>query len=210
MSGNIRRAGFTLIEVMLAVAIFLILVGAVFFSVGVATRAAAELGEEQIGARRVDAFLRYCRTGFANLPSTADLQLRARDAGRLGRIVEIVITGAPGAFSAGSTDAMGPHLILAALPDGRGHATMSITRYPGRLSGRELEHHLSRADWQPLLDEIEKLQWLFWSDLEGDFVETWEPGQGLPSMVTLNFRQAGHAEISATFRIPAARATVAQ
>jgi len=193
---------FTLIEVILALGIFSLLAGALFFSVQAVTTASAVLGHEQMRSRKVDAFLNWCRRGFRNLGPRSEIILRTRETGAAGLAVEIIIRRAPGAFSLGEFDAVGGDLILAAIPDGRGGATVSVARFPGTWTLQESAEKLQAADWLPLLEGVRLLRWSFWNSLEEIFQEEWPEGRPLPELLRLEMTLDSGEEIEAVFRPP--------
>lgn len=194
--------GFTLVEMILALGIFVLLAGAIFASVQAVTTASAVLGEEQVRARRLDAFLSWCRQGFRNLPARAEVLLRTRDTGAAGLAVDLLIRRAPGAFSLGEFDAQGPDLVLSALPDGRGGATLSVARYPGSWNLNEITQNLREEDWVPLLRDIRLLRWTFWDAVQEQFVEQWPEGRPRPELMRLELTLQTGEEYVAVFRLP--------
>ncbi len=193
---------FTLIEIMLALAIFSLLAGAVFFSVQAVGNASAILGTEQLRARKTDAFLSWCRKGFHNLSARSEIALQTRDSGAAGLAVELVIHRAPGAFSLGEFDAGGTEIVLGAIPDGRGAATVSVARFPGNLTEREQRRYLEETEWIPLLEGVKNLSWTFWNPAEKKFLEEWPEGQGLPEMIHLKMVLDSGEIVEAVFRPP--------
>jgi prepilin-type N-terminal cleavage/methylation domain-containing protein len=197
-----RNRAFTLIEVILALGIFSLLATALFFSVQAVTTASAVLGQEQMRSRKVDAFLNWCRRGFRNLGPRSEIILRTRETGNAGLAVELVIRRAPGAFSLGEFDALGADVILAAIPDGRGGAALSIARFPGSWSLQESAERLQPGDWLPMLDGIRLLRWGFWNPLEETFQEEWPEGRPLPELLRLQLTLDTGEEVEAVFRPP--------
>lgn len=196
------RAAFTLIEIMLALAIFAVLAGAVFMSVQAVSNASAMLGVEQMRARKIDAFLSWCRRGFRSVSSRSEMTLRTRETGSAGLAVELILRRAPGAFPLGEADAAGGDLILAAIPDGRGTAVFSIARFPGTWSLEDTEKQLKPEDWFPLLEGIRTLQWGFWDNTSAEFVDMLPEGSPLPELVRLRMSLETGEEIEAVFRPP--------
>lgn len=202
------RQGFTLIEVMLALMIFTLLAGAVFTSVQAVSSASAVLGVEQLRARKIDAFLTWVRRGFRNLSGRSEVILRTRDSGGAGRAVELIIRRAPGAFSLGEFDANGGEVVLSAIPDGRGTATISVTRFPSSMSVSDSVKFLEKAEWLPLLEGVRTLQWTFWNPDEQKFIEEWTEGQPLPKLVHLKMGLDSGEIVEAVFRPPQLTAEV--
>jgi prepilin-type N-terminal cleavage/methylation domain-containing protein len=197
-----RRGAFTLVEVLIALAIFAMLAGAIFISVSAVTKASGTLAVEQIQTRKLDAFISWCRKGFRNLSASSRVFVRTRDSGAAGRAVELILRNAPGAFSIGELDALGSDLVLSAVPDGKGAAVFSIARVPGGKSFLDFDRELARAEWLPVLDGIKTLRWTFWNPVDQKFVEEWQEGQGLPEMIRLDITLATGESLGATFRLP--------
>lgn len=197
-----RKRGFTLVEMVLALTIFALLAGAVFSSVQAVTSASVVLGEEQVRARRLDAFLGWCRRGFRNLPARAEVVLRTRETGSAGLAVDLLIRRAPGAFALGEFDALGPDMVLSALPDGRGGATLSVARFPGSWRIEEISENLRPEDWVPLLRDVRLLRWTFWDPGQEEFVEQWPEGRPRPELIRLQMTLQTGEEYDAVFRPP--------
>ena len=193
---------FTLIEVMLALAIFMILAGAVFFSVQSVTTASAVLGIEQLRSRKTDAFLSWCRRGFRSISGRSEIILRTRETGSAGLAVELIIRRAPGAFSLGEIDGAGGDVILGAIPDGKGGATLSVARFPGSWSLEDATKQLRNEDWFPLLENIRTLQWTFWNEPSGEFIEEQPAGSPMPELIRLRMTLESGEEIDSVFRPP--------
>lgn len=200
--GRPKKQGFTLVEVILALGIFAVLAGAIFTAVQAVSNASAVLGVEQMRARKTDALLSWMRKGFRGLPARSEVILRTRDAGAGGRAVELVIRRAPGAFGLGEFDAVGADLVLGALPDGRGGATLHVARFPGAWTMEELSRNLRQEDWVPLFEGIRTLRWTFWSPEEERFLEEWPEGRGRPVLIRLQMTLESGEEVEAVFRPP--------
>lgn len=202
MRGLRASQGFTLVEVILALGIFAIIAGAIFVAVQAVSSASAVLGVEQLRARKTDALLSWMRQGFRGVPARGELILRTRDTGAGGRAVELIIRRAPGAFGLGEPDALGGDLVLGALPDGRGGATLHVARFPGSWSLQELSRNLRPEDWIPLYEDIRTLRWTFWVPEEQRFIEEWPEGRGRPELLRLQMTLASAEEIEAVFHLP--------
>lgn len=194
--------GFTLVEMILALGIFALLAGAVFSSVQAVTSASAVLAEEQVRARRVDAFMGWCRRGFRSLPARAEVVLRTRETGGAGLAVDLLVRRAPGAFALGEFDARGPDIVLSALPDGRGGASLAVARFPGNWAVEEVADKLGKEDWVPLLQGVRRLSWTFWDPGQRVFVEQWPVGQRTPELIRLQMSLETGEELDAVFRTP--------
>lgn len=202
MSGKL--AGFTLVEVMMAIGIFVFLVGGIYMTVSTAVQAGTALGEHQITQRTHDAFETFLRDGFRNLPAQADLELKTQDEGRLGLSVQLIIRHATGGFGADVLDALGSNVVVASQPDGKGKARFSLMKFSDRLSEDELKRVLSGGGWLPLMEGVDAVRWRFHDPNTNQFSETWERGRGRPDLIELVYTVAGEERL-ATFRIPAVK-----
>jgi general secretion pathway protein J len=198
----LKRAGFTLVEMLLAIAIFVLLVGAVYTVVSVAVTASSNLGEEQMEARKLGAFQDFLRRGFVNLPVEAEISLRARSRGSLGKGMELVIRPAAGAFEVGPASGQGSGVVLGTISDKEG-TQFSVARFPARLDQDALTQYLDKALWMPILSKVDSLRWRFWDKNLNQFVETWDKGQEHPEMIELTMGVGGEPPFTSIFRLPA-------
>lgn len=195
--------GFTLIEMLLAIAIFILLAGGVYIVISVSVSAATTLGDDQIEARRMGAFQDFLRRGFRNLPAEAEITLRARTKGPLGQGLELVIRPAAGAFEVGTASgSLGGGVVLAVLPDGKGKSRFSIARFPSKLSEDERNKYLADATWLPMLEDVDTVRWRFWDKNLLRFEETWDRGAEHPELIELTFGVRGEPPQTCLFRLP--------
>ena len=93
---NRQCAAFSLVEVVVALAILSVIGGTMFGIVSGSTRAAADIESIQKENRRIRTFVRLCRDTFATLPQGANLELRVVE--RFPFRQEFVIRGDHDAF----------------------------------------------------------------------------------------------------------------
>lgn len=198
-----KNGGFTLFEVILATGIFVLLAGAVYFSVSSSVQAGAALGDHQMAVRKLAAFEDFLREGFLNLPAGATMALQARDQGHQGGSVELVIRLAPGTFGSELLSSGGSSVVLAALPDGKGRARFCLARFPGRLSDDELNKAMAKAQWLPLMEDVESVRWRFWDAQRNEFVPLWDRGRALPELIEFAYAASGEPQKVSVFRLPA-------
>ncbi|MGK0187596.1 MAG: prepilin-type N-terminal cleavage/methylation domain-containing protein [Verrucomicrobiales bacterium] len=91
-----RRNGFTLLEVIIALAILALITGTIFAIVGGSTQATIEIQAIQKENRRTKAFIEELRRIFATFPSNGTIQLRVIEPDPL--MQEMVIRNSPDAF----------------------------------------------------------------------------------------------------------------
>ncbi|HEY5706884.1 MAG TPA: prepilin-type N-terminal cleavage/methylation domain-containing protein [Terrimicrobiaceae bacterium] len=200
---DLRRAGFTLVEIVLALAIFALLAGGIFAAVSAATRSTALVARDLSARRTMDAFIDFCRIGFANAGGAEKITVATRTSGGSGRIVEMTLRTAPDAFQTGFSELTGTCVSLAALPDGDGTATLSITRYAAELDAADVARYLdSEAIWIPLVAGVAKLRWQFLDPNSGKFEEDWSAAPPEIVAVMLEMTLADGSQTNAIFRIP--------
>lgn len=197
-----RVGGFTLVEVILALLIFSFLVGAIFMSVSAVTNASAMLGDEQMRARKIDAFVRWVRSGFLNLSAASRIEIRTRDTGAAGLAIDLLIRDAPGCFPLGQFDAMGSDVILSTIPDGRGGAEFSLARLPSGLEEAEFDRAVEDAVWFPVMEGIRTLRWGFLNPATGEFEETWDRPEETPDIINLAITLATGEVVDSYFYLP--------
>jgi hypothetical protein len=197
-----RPWAFTLFEVMMALGVFVFLVGGIYFSVSSAVSSSIHLGTVQMEVRQQTAFVRFLREGFLHLPAGAKISLRTREAGGSGRAVELLIEPASGAFETGVLESQGSGVILAMIPDGKGTGCFSLQRFDSGLGENERDRSLEGGSWLRVLEDIQSVRWRFWDRRERKFIETWDHPEERPELVELNFSVTGGNETTAVFRLP--------
>lgn len=195
-----RSRGFTLLEVLLSVAIFLLIAGAIFTTVGVGVRSTAQLGRHRLEAERLDTLLTFFREAFANLPSHAELAVRTRDLGGGFPTSELLIRQAAGLFSL--FDQRGAGTVIRVQSEGKS-GVLALKKFRNDLSEAERDQAIGeRAGWTPLLGEVREIRWRFQDPLFNDLMEKWDFGQGRPRLVEMTLWLTGERPIVARFWIP--------
>lgn len=201
-SSRNRDSGFTLFEVMMAMGVFVFLVGGIYFAVSASVSTSIQLGETQMEARRQTALVRFLREGFLNLPSDAEISLLTRDYAQRGYGVELVIERASGAFETGVLEKQGSGIILGATPDGRGTYSFVIQRFISGQGERERGKSLETSSPLVLLGDVGSVKWRFWDKLNQKFVEEWDRPKDRPEFIEFAFSTATDGERTSVFRLP--------
>ncbi len=194
--------GFTLVEVLVSVAIFIMLAGGIFTAVSVAVTASSEVSTAQLETARRDAFQRFVRVLFLNLPADAKLDLRIRQAAGRGDIVELLLWPAPEIADFGGPGQRSDGLALAARPDGDGAFTISVANFDASEDEVRRDAWLEETDWLPILPEVRTLRWRFGQANGTPLVETWKPDQGRPSMIDLELTRLDGSVLPLQFWLP--------
>lgn len=180
---KLASGGFTLIEIIITLALLALLTGAVYSISSAALEATRATLNEQVAVRRLEAFLRVTRDAFANLPQQGRAYLRFTRAPSGAPVPEVVFEDTVGVFGVPSLG--GGSLVLAARPRADGSRTFAMLRIPRDLQGRELERFMAEGAWIPLLPRVERVKWLFFAN--GQWREDWPPENGRPQAVRLQF-----------------------
>ncbi len=194
--------GFTLIEVLVSVAIFIMLAGGIFSAVQVAVTASSEVSTAQLATARTDAFQRFVRVLFLNLPPDASLDLRIRQEAGRGDVVEMLLWPAPEIADFGGPGQRSDGLALAARPDGDGAFTISVANFDSSEDDARRDARLAESDWLPILPEVRTLRWRFGQANGTPLVETWKPEQGRPSMIDLELTRLDGSVLPLQFWLP--------
>jgi hypothetical protein len=197
-----RTEAFTLFEVMLALGVVVFLVGGVYFAVSAAVSSSIQLASVQMDARQQNAFVRFLREGFLNLPPGAKIFLRTRDHGPRGRAVELLIERASGAFETGVLESQGSGMALSVIPDGKGSGHFSLQRFVSGLGEKDRDRNLEAGSWLRILENVHTVRWRFWDKQDQKFVETWDRPEERPVFVELTYSLAGDPETTCVFCLP--------
>ena len=179
-SGTNASRAFTLLEVILSMAILAMLAASVYAITSSSITAARTAMDQQLVLRRLDAFLRVTRNAFLNLPGQGTVSLEIGK-GKGGETEPRLILGkVQGLF--GMPSLGGASLMLAAKARSDGTRTICMVRIPAHLSDRELETALN-APGIPLLPKVRRPRWSFSEG--GVWKEEWPTGSPRPQLVRL-------------------------
>ena len=191
-----RQSGFTILEVILAMAVLALLAGAIYAISMAAMQATHETLEEELTIRRLEGFLRITRDAFLNLPANGSVYL---DSSSGNSIPDLYFEKGSTLFGIPSLG--GGALILAARARPDGTRTFSVLRLPKDVQGSERDHLYEQGNWITLLPHVTKPHWSFFRN--GEWVDEWPQGAGRPQLVRLEMNlRALHAPIVATFYLP--------
>ena len=186
-----RRAtrGFTLFEMVVVIAIFVLLAGGIYATVNAAVRATATLTEENLQIQRLNAFVSLVRRTFHNLPANARFAGGVRAEGGDG-FPEITLRDAPGVFAWGMGGPSAGTALLTARPRLGGGRELSLMLLPGSLGEMERRDALERGAWLRLLPDLREVKWRFYSLERQEWLEEWLEGER-PPLVELNLQLLG-------------------
>jgi prepilin-type N-terminal cleavage/methylation domain-containing protein len=180
---------FTLFEMVVVIAIFVLLAGGIYATVNAAVRATATLSEENLQIQRLNAFVSLLRRTFHNLPANAVFSggVRSQDGDGF---AEIVLRDAPGVFAWGLGGPSSGTALLSARPRLGGGREISLMLLPGSLGEMERREALQDGKWLPLLPDLREVQWRFYDEAQQDYVDEWPEG-ARPPLIELNLTLLG-------------------
>jgi len=204
-----RRSGaFTLIEVVLAMVILSLVLGAVFTILQSTMRASVEITKRELQSSQVTALREQFRRTFGALPSGAQIRLEVIEAGDP-MLQELTISGAPEAFvygpRAASTDervfGLQRQTDASGTEDGVPLYTFGFTRadlVPEEEVGLVVVEDgvtLLVADdegryWFPLVRDIVSMEWRCYLQEDESWEEVWEESEA-PPLIQVEIRQRG-------------------
>jgi prepilin-type N-terminal cleavage/methylation domain-containing protein len=183
------RRGFTLIETVMAIALFGLLAGAIYAVANAALDATRATMDDQASQEKLEAFVRATRNAIAGLPAGGEIFLRF-DAGGKAGTPELVFRGKGRYF--GMPLIGGGEVVLAAPAMADGTRTFSLVRLPPETSQAESAKARAPGNWLRVLPRVEKVQWEFFSN--GEWKIEWPEGSGRPQLVRLRFVQRDEPE----------------
>ena len=180
---------FTLFEMVVVIAIFVLLAGGIYATVNAAVRATATLSEENLQIQRLNAFVSLLRRAFHNLPANAVFSggVRSQDGDGF---AEIVLRDAPGVFAWGLGGPSSGTALLSARPRLGGGREISLMLLPGSLGEMERREALQDGKWLRLLPDLREVQWRFYDEAQQDYVDEWPEG-ARPPLIELNLTLLG-------------------
>lgn len=197
-----KREGFTLLEVLISVAIFFLIAGAIFTAVSVSVKATTTLAQHRLQGERMDTLLNFLHSVFTNLPPQAEMLVRSRDVEVRFSSVELLLRKAPGAYALIDGGSGQAGSVLSILPS-NGGGTLAIKSYRDSLTESEREQYIKdREGWTRLMDGVQQMKWRFLDPKAKELVETWDFNQGRPLMVEMTLWIAGEKPTTMEFWIP--------
>jgi prepilin-type N-terminal cleavage/methylation domain-containing protein len=197
MRDRARRGGFTLIEVILSIAILALLAGGVFGTVRATMAATAALRDAQQQRQGVYGLIELCQQTFSSLPGEAILVKAVR---RDNSAPELTLRQAPRAFAIGERAFFYGETALTARQQNNGGLALgveyrSINRWTQKVEGD--------PQWLPLLKDVQSVAWAFYDPGSGIWLDHWENVSRRPQGVRLTLSFLGSEPAwSQTFWLP--------
>jgi type II secretory pathway pseudopilin PulG len=191
---------FTLFEVLIAIAIFMLLAGGIFATVQAAFTSSAQIAGSQLDAERLDAFTQLVRRLFVSLPADAKVEMRIRKQADRGDVIEVLAWPAPNFLHFGAES--GDGIALSAQPDGRGGFRMALGWFSSKDSPDERDRKLEREDFLTLLPGVKEVHWKFAPQRSSLLDDKWPAGSGRPGLVELALVLPPDRLVTSDFWVP--------
>ncbi len=200
-----RSRGFTLLEVILGLALIVLLIGGIYSIAAASLQMSNSVVENQAEEMHVHSFVNLLRRNIEGLPGNARIKMEAPDTAGGVYNSQFVFEEYPLAFSWSNVAAGSRIVILATEKDVRGGIRFRV-RY---LNEEEVEAYESGSLGPDdgisleLLDGVRAVLWRFYDVQTDEWVEEWPNSNQRPSMIELNFEFFdGSAPTRAVFWIP--------
>ena len=186
----------------LALAVLSLVVVMMFQIIQTTLKVTADIEFLQVQQRRVDAICELMRRNFDTMPASCLFQAR-----KVAGSSQLIFRYAPFNFSWIKAGPSFGTVIIAdrAQPDGR--FALSVLQEIGNPSMNKTDDiGDKKADWFPLLNDLEQIRWRFFSKQTGKWTSDWSDVGAKPNLVELTFKLAGrnHTDIC-IFRWPTAQ-----
>tara|TARA_R110002096_G_scaffold116864_6_gene253324 strand:- start:111 stop:749 length:639 start_codon:yes stop_codon:yes gene_type:complete len=174
---TVQSRAFTLLEMMLSIAVFLLLVGSAFSLVGATTELMAEISDTQNEAAIRLRFVESCRVAFESTTGESNLEFDFNDRGNNRSDTYLSLLNSPGAFDFGlNTRDEITRVVLAteARSDGffrTGIYYMTDSDYE---EAKQSDFDESGALYLELIPRLRQLSWRFYDDRRKEWVPSLE------------------------------------
>lgn len=196
-----RSAGFTLLEMVLAMVLLALLSGALFKLVQASFEATASLQQNQTEDENIYAFIDLCRNTFSTLPARASIHT-AVDQSDGNALPQLIIDNAP-AFSWGDNEYVNGTTILSARPQSDGFFSLSETHQAASTTANQ--NPLLNQDWLPLLTGLRQISWRFFDSRSQTWQDDWSDTGFHPAVIQVNIVPSSSTStnaITANFWLP--------
>jgi Type II secretion system (T2SS), protein J len=198
---GIRRSGYLLLEVLLALAVLSISVVMIFKIIQTTLKVTADINFLQTQQRKVDGIYELLRRNFDSMPRTCTFQTRTVNGS-----LELIFRSAPFNFSwVASGENFGTVVIGSRIQaDGR-FALSVLQESANALDSYVDSRSQKKADWFPVMNDAERISWRFFDATSGKWSSDWPDIGTKPNLVELTFKLAGRDRIErCVFRWPIA------
>jgi type II secretion system protein J len=187
-----EKSGFTLVEVVLAVAIMGLMLAGVYAVAKASVVMSEEISTSQESAMKTQSLIDLLRRTFEQTPGNTQIELKLTEPGNIGTsLSDLALKDYPLAFSWAGVEAGAKMVIIRLEKDPRGAMQMRVL-YLNKEQAEDYEANKlsTRAEVANLLllDQIQKCQWSFYDERADEWVDSWDKqkyGTRRPSQVNL-------------------------
>ena len=181
------RAGYLLLEVLLALAVLSISVVMIFKIIQTTLKVTSDINFLQAQQRKVDGIFELLRRNFSSMPTTCTFQTRTVNSS-----LELIFRNAPFNFSWVATGAKIGTVVIASRPQADGRLALSVLQESGNVLDSYVEGGAGKkADWFPVMSDAERISWRFFDETSGKWSTEWPDPGTKPNLVELTFKLAG-------------------
>ncbi len=195
---------FTLIEVVIAMALIALLVGGVYSVARGAFRISNEVVRSQQHSMLIQSFIELCRRNFESMPGNAQVELVSEGGGNQ-FLTQLILTDYPLAFTWSGVAAGSKEVIMLTEPESRGSLRVKV-QYLNEEESAERRAALDPGDLGvalELLSGVRVLQWRFYDVRTEEWETEWVDANRRPSLVELNLEfYDGSDPVRSVFWIP--------
>ncbi|MEZ5325544.1 MAG: type II secretion system protein [Verrucomicrobiales bacterium] len=203
LSGQRINKGFTLVEVVLGLALMALLVGGVFAVARGSLKVAAEVTENQQYSMKIHSYLELLRRTFEGTPGNGQVLLRPLDS--RGSESEIAFIEYPMAFAWSGIPAGARAIVLRTANSPNGWLESRIF-YLDEEQADEYINDKRLDESAPslmIMDQMKMLQWRVYDQRNEEWVTEWDEKTARPSLIELNVQFLdGSNPVSVVFWIP--------
>ncbi|MDA0812862.1 MAG: prepilin-type N-terminal cleavage/methylation domain-containing protein [Verrucomicrobia bacterium] len=195
--------GFTLIEVVLGLALLALLIGGVFAVARGSLKVASEVTENQQYSMKIHSYLELLRRTFEGMPGNGQVLLRPLDA--RGSESEIAFIEYPLAFAWSGIPAGSKAIVLRTVTTPNGWLESRIFYLDEEQSAEYIND--KRLDESApnlmIMDQMKMLQWRVYDQRNEEWVTEWDEQTARPSLIELNVQFLdGSNPVAVVFWIP--------
>lgn len=199
---NFVRA-FTLIEVMMALAILVLLAGGLFGTVRATLEAASNISRIQHSREQIFGFFQLCQQSLRALPASAIVVWGNREEKGIS-LPELILRNAPQALAWGDLTSFQGEIVLQSRLEQNGSVSLGLEQ---RAIDPATGQTLPNPAWLPLLQQLEKVSWKFYDARNGQWQEFWNDPNQHPALIKLSLIFQGDPTVwSQTFWLPSLQA----
>ena len=193
------RGGFTLIEVIVTLTIFILLTAAVFGIMTAVFQGSNDLQDNQNRRDEVSALHAYLKNDFENLAASDHMQTYRRGTGDGLRVNGVLLVTQGNTFALDAEpQSNGLYVLRLGRPTPDRDPNPTVASFT-----QELEKNQSALTWTPMIRDVKSIAWQFQSASSPDWQKEWLADPAKPTLVECSIQLAGdQAPVTMDFLVP--------